>query len=146
MDTTPQTLTRISEPLNLSEETGAPPVPRGYTIHIGNLGQEEVIFCQAPKDNRKQQARVPAVPKRWFLMEDDNGVKHWMPENDFPTRPIREFMIAQGLRTWIKFGIAPTHKAPKPSTILRMEYGMKGKPEDLLEQFLAFRKITLKEH
>jgi hypothetical protein len=37
-----------------------------------------------------------------------------------------------------------TAKAPKCSTILRQEYGMKGKPADLLEQFLNFRQIDLK--
>jgi hypothetical protein len=97
-----------------------------------------------PTDKRKTRSRVPKVQRRWWLMVDDTENWFWVPEDDYETRPIREWMIAQGLQTWIKFGIAPTNKAPKPSTILRMEYGMTGKPEDLLEQFLAFRKITLR--
>jgi hypothetical protein len=55
-----------------------------------------------------------------------------------PTGHIRLLMIASGLRFEIKCpGMRLTSKAPKCSTILRREFGLKGKPESLLSQFEA---------
>ena len=122
-----------------------PPVPKGYTLHLAEHEGNEVIICRMPADKRKSKGRVPAEPKVWFLMTNSRGENFWIPENDFATRTIREFMLAQGLQMEIKFpGFQMTAKAPKCSTILRQEYGMTGKPEALLEQFLAFRCIDLK--
>ena len=137
----------ISSPLTLSPVDGelAPPaVPTGYTIHLAEHDGNEVFICQPPKDKRKSQGRVSKEPKYWILMSSGNGKHFWIPEKDFPTRTIREFAIAQGLSMEIKFpGFRMTAKAPKCSTILRQEYGMKGKPEDLLKQFLEFRQIDM---
>jgi hypothetical protein len=137
----------ISQPLTLSPVVGEqppPPVPTGYTIHLAEHNGQEVFVCRAPKDKRKSQARVSKEPKYWILMSAGNGKHFWIPESDFPTRPVREFMIAQGLQMEIKInGFRMTAKAPKCSTILRQEYGMKGTPESLLKQFIAFRQIDL---
>ena len=55
-----------------------------------------------------------------------------------PTGHIRLFMILSGLKLEIKFpGMRMTRKAPKCSTILRKEFGLSGKPENLYNQFLA---------
>lgn len=122
----------------------APPVPRGFSIHFARHDEQDVIVCRAPVDKRKSKGRVPAQPKIWILMTNTRNENFWIPENDFPTRTIREFMIAQGLQMEIKLpGFQMTNKAPKCSTILRQEYGMTGKPADLLEQFLKFRQIDL---
>jgi len=123
---------------------GAPRVPRGYTLHMVRHDGQEVLACRAPADKRKSQGRVAKEPKYWILMTSGNGQHFWIPEKDFHTRPVREFAIAQGLQMEIKFpGFRMTAKAPKCSTILRQEYGMKGKPQDLLEQFLEFRQIDM---
>lgn len=124
----------------------APQLPTGYTTWLVNIEPEgEVICAIAPVDKRKSRGRVPAEPKRWFLKTNPRGQNFWIPENDFNTRTIREFAIAQGLEMEIKFpGFQMTAKAPKCSTILRQEYGMKGTPERLLAQFLEFRQIELR--
>jgi len=55
-----------------------------------------------------------------------------------PMGSIRLLMIASGLRFEINCpGMRLTSKAPKCSTILRKEFGLKGKPESLLSQFEA---------
>ncbi len=55
-----------------------------------------------------------------------------------PTGRIRLGMILSGLRLEIKFpGMRLTRKAPKCSTILRKEFGLKGTPEKLLAQYEA---------
>ena len=137
----------VSEPMVLSPVPGeqAPPaVPRGYTIHLAKLDGNEVFVCRPKQDKRKSQGRVPKEPKYWVLMTKGDGRHFWIPENDFPTRPLREFAIAQGLRMEIDIpGMRMTAKAPKCSTIMRQEYGMTGTPESLLKQFLAFRQIDL---
>jgi hypothetical protein len=123
-----------------------PAIPKGYTVHLATLDDgQDVIACRAPVDKRKSRGRVPKEPKLWFLMTNARGDNFWIPKDDFHTRPLREYAIAQGLEMEIKFpGFQMTAKAPKCSTILRQEYGMKGKPADLLEQFLKFRCIDLK--
>ena len=53
-----------------------------------------------------------------------------------PTGPYRLLTIRQGLCLEIRIpGARLTGKAPKCSTILRREYGLKGKPVKLLAQF-----------
>ena len=53
-----------------------------------------------------------------------------------PTGPIRLLTIRQGLCLEIRCpGMRLTGKAPKCSTILRREFGLKGKPVKLLAQF-----------
>lgn len=127
------------DPKSLPEEV--PPVPRGFTVATDWNGR---VFAIAPADKRKRQARVQAEPPRWELRTDAGQTQfEWVPLKDFPTRPIREFMIAQGLEMESKFGISMTRKAPKASSIVRQEYGMTGKTADLLEQFVKFRKIVL---
>lgn len=114
--------------------TGAPPLPSGFTLRT--IGGDTVAAFLATSPNGKV----------WRLGSLPDGKLAWIPDENFPTLPVREFMIAQGLRMEVKFpGMRMTAKAPKCSTILRKEYGMKGKPERLLEQFLAFRGIELKE-
>ena len=55
-----------------------------------------------------------------------------------PTGHVRLFMILSGLKLEIKFpGARMTRKAAKCSTILRKEFGLSGKPENLYNQFLA---------
>lgn len=124
------------------EDENCPKVPRGYKTYQNT--ENGVVLCIAPEDKRKSKGRVPPKPKRFFLMEKfgEKGL-FWIPENDYPTRGIREFVIAQGLETEIKYKIKKTHKAPKCSTILRQEYGMTGTPASLLEQWLEFRQIEL---
>jgi len=140
----------ISKPLTISPVEGElppPAVPTGYTIHLAEHEGNEVFVCRPPTDKRKSQARVSKEPKYWILMSNGKGQHFWIPEKDFNTRPTREYMIASGLRMEIKFpGMKMTAKAPKCSTILRQEYGMKGKPEDLLKQFVEFRQIDLDSH
>jgi hypothetical protein len=126
MDTT--TLTPVT---SKQFPDGAPPLPRGYVAGIDHQG---VLFAW-PKSvpHRVYALCIAEVDFEWQLVD-----------KNFPTIPIREFMIAQGLRMEIKFpGMRMTAKAPKMTTILRKEYGMKGTPANLLEQFLAFRKISL---
>jgi len=53
----------------------------------------------------------------------------------FATGPVRLRMIQRGLRFEIKTGMRLTAKAPKCSTIIRREFGLKGKPASLLTQF-----------
>lgn len=53
----------------------------------------------------------------------------------FNTGPVRLLMIRRGLSFEIRTGMRMTNKAPKCSTILRKEFGLKGKPESLLAQF-----------
>jgi hypothetical protein len=54
-------------------------------------------------------------------------------------------MIYQGLRMEIKFpGMRMTAKAPKCTTILRKEYGMKGTPLSLYIQWCKFRNMAVK--
>lgn len=54
----------------------------------------------------------------------------------FNTGPIRLLTIRQGLCLEIRCpGMRLTAKAPKCSTILRREFGLKGKPVKLLAQF-----------
>lgn len=56
----------------------------------------------------------------------------------FPTGHVRLFTILSGLKLEIKFpGMRLTRKAPKCSTILRKEFGLSGKPQELYNQFLA---------
>lgn len=113
-----------------------PPVPRGYRI----LFEDGKLYAQGPADNRKSRVRVPAEPKRFTLMEDrEKGTLHWEEEGQFQTIPIRNFMIEQGLRMEIKFGMKLTGKAPKCSTILRQEFGMKGTPVSLYIQWCKFK-------
>lgn len=53
-----------------------------------------------------------------------------------PTGPYRLLTIRQGLCLEIRCpGMRLTGKAPKCSTILRREFGLKGKPVKLLAQF-----------
>jgi len=55
-----------------------------------------------------------------------------------PTGRIRLFAIASGLRLEIKLpGFRYSARTPKCSTILRQQFGLKGKPERLLAQFEA---------
>jgi len=55
---------------------------------------------------------------------------------DIPTGPMRLLTIRMGLRTEIRIpGMRLTAKAPKCSTILRKEFGLKGNPIKLLNQF-----------
>ena len=55
-----------------------------------------------------------------------------------PTGPLRLKMIRSGLQFEINCpGARLTAKAPKCSTILRREFGLKGKPPKLLAQFDA---------
>lgn len=112
---------------------GTPPLPRGYVAGLDDNG----ILHAWPK----------TVPDRIYALAfDEVGLAWQLVDGNFNTIGIREFMIAQGLRMEIKFpGMRVTAKAPKCSTILRKEYGMTGKPESLLEQFVKFRKIELKE-
>lgn len=57
---------------------------------------------------------------------------------DIPTGPIRLKTIRQGLKLEIKVpGMRLTGKAPKCSTILRKEFGLKGTPRRLLFQLEA---------
>ena len=52
------------------------------------------------------------------------------------TGPVRLLMIRSGLASEIRIpGFRLTGKAPKCSTILRREFGLKGKPVKLLAQF-----------
>ena len=124
---------------------GAPHIPTGYTVHLGELPDgQEVIVARAPEDKRKSQGRVPKTPALFFLMTNDAGKSFWVPEKDYGTRHIREFMIAQGLQLEIRMpGFQMTAKAPKCSTILRQEYGMKGTPAKLLKEWLEFRQIEM---
>lgn len=48
---------------------------------------------------------------------------------------LRLCMIRRGLDFEIRTGMRMTNKAPKCSTILRKEFGLKGKPAKLLAQF-----------
>jgi hypothetical protein len=59
---------------------------------------------------------------------------------DYPTRPIREGMVARGIVGQILFNMLPTAKAPKPSVIAKKEYGCKGK--DLVEVYMQFCEMT----
>jgi hypothetical protein len=45
--------------------------------------------------------------------------------------------ILRGLRFEIETGMRLTNKAPKCSTIVRREFGLKGRPPKLLAQFTA---------
>jgi len=117
---------------------GTPPVPRGYVIAANTDG---LVFC-FPKPADKM-----TVPIKFYSLRvgADPIDLAWEDDNQFPTLPIREMVIEQGLRLEIKFpGTRMTAKAPKCSTILRTEYGMKGAPLSLYVQFCKFRKIQLK--
>lgn len=115
-----------------------PPVPKNYLVFEAEGGH---FFTSPPPDKRKSRGRVKDERPRFWLKEDMSGQLEWVPENDYNTRPVREFMLRQGLEMEIKFpGMKMTAKAPKCSTILRQEYGMVGKPLDLYVQFCKFRK------
>ncbi len=56
----------------------------------------------------------------------------------FNTNIFRNNLILKGLRFEVKCpGIRLTNKAPKCSTIVKREYGLKGNPAKLLAQFEA---------
>lgn len=120
-----------------------PPVPRGFKIYANENG---VIFALAPEDKRKSRGRVAAVRPTWMLRSsDEKGTDlAWESIKGFPTQELREFAIALGLKTEVKFpGMRMTAKAPKCSTIVRQEYGMTGTPLALYMQFCKFRKIDI---
>ena len=120
------------------DDPRCPSVPRNYKVFLNDGGQ--FYTCSAP-DTRKSKGRVPKEPKKFFLMENpETNTLHWVPEDDYDTRPIREFMLEQGLRGEVLFNMQMTAKAPRVSTILRQEYGMVGKPLDLYMQFCKFRE------
>ena len=115
-----------------------PPLPRNYLLFVNEAGH---FFTSPPPDKRKSRGRVAEDRPKFWLKEDASGELEWEPENDYNTRPVREFMLRQGLEMEIKFpGMRMTAKAPKCSTILRQEYGMVGKPLDLYMQFCKFRR------
>jgi hypothetical protein len=117
-----------------------PPVPRGFTVWTDHEGK---VYTFAPEDKRKSRGRVPETPKRWTLMKNElAGTVHWVPDDAYPTLPIREGMIHRSLKSEILFNIRATAKAPKCSTILRQEYGMTGTPVSLYMQFCKFRKLV----
>lgn len=117
-----------------------PPVPRGYKITHTDDGR---VFATAPADRRKSRGRVPAEPKVFLLMADPaNGRLAWVMADQAQTIPIRNFMIEQGLRMEIKFGMKLTGRAPKCSTILRQEFGMQGTPVSLYMQWCRFQGYT----
>lgn len=128
----------MSDPVLDAHIPDAPPIPRGFKIYETTDGR--FYTCSAP-DTRKSKDRVPKQPKKFWLMEnEETRALHWIPDDDYPTRPIREFVLEQGLRSEVLFNMQMTHKAPRVSTILRQEYGMVGKPLDLYMQFCRFRE------
>lgn len=54
---------------------------------------------------------------------------------DYPTRPIREGMIARGIVGQILFNMVPTAKASTPYAIAKKEYGLKGNKVKVYMQF-----------
>ena len=134
---------KIVEQIQPNDETflghDVPPVPRNYHIFRQEDGR---IFTCPPEDKRKSKTRVKVErPKFWLMQNPDNGDLEWVPDGDYNTRPIREFMLRQGLEMEIKFpGMKMTAKAPKCTTIIRQEYGMTGTPLALYMQFCKFRK------
>lgn len=117
-----------------------PPVPRGYKLFAGEDEDLGKVFAQAPADKRKSKGRVPAGPKLFCLMQDQEGKLTWEQVGETrQTIPIRNFMIEQGLRSEILFNMRLTGKAPKCSTILRQEFGMQGTPVSLYVQWCKFK-------
>lgn len=66
-------------------------------------------------------------------LADEQIEKH----KTFETGPFRLYYILRGLKFEIETGMRLTRKAPKCSTILRKEFGLKGKPETLFYTFQA---------
>lgn len=58
---------------------------------------------------------------------------------DFPTRPIREGMIARGIVGQILFNMLPTRKAATPYAIAKKEYGLKG---SMVKVYMQFCEMT----
>ena len=83
---------------------------------------------------------MPDEPRKFWLMQNDKEEFTWVRDGEVPTESIREFMLEQGLRGEVLFGMRMTAKAPKVSTILRQEYGMTGTPLALYMQFCRFKK------
>lgn len=54
---------------------------------------------------------------------------------DYPTRPIREGMIARGIVSQILFNTVPTRKAATPYAIAKKEYGCRGSMVKVYHQF-----------
>ena len=123
------------------DDPRCPPVPRNYKVYQNEAGQ---FYAMPGEDKRKQQGRVNKDRPKFFIMEHvDDGRLEWIPEKDYNTRHIREFMLKQGLEMEIKFNMKMTAKAPKVSTILRQEYGMTGTPLALYMQFCKFRSLKI---
>ena len=61
---------------------------------------------------------------------------------DYPTRPIRELMIAQGIKGQILFGMLPTRKARTPYAIAKLEYGCRGSMRKVYLQFCEMTDQT----
>lgn len=58
---------------------------------------------------------------------------------DYPTRPIREGMIARGIVGQILFNMVPTAKASTPYAIVKREYGLRG---SMVKVYMQFCEMT----
>jgi hypothetical protein len=58
---------------------------------------------------------------------------------DHPTRPVREMMIAMGLKSEILYGMRMTAKAPPCNSIVAKEYGCKGSK---VKRYMQFCEMT----
>jgi len=58
---------------------------------------------------------------------------------DYPTRPIREGMIARGIVGQILFNMVPTAKAATPYAIAKKEYGLRG---NMVKVYMQFCEMT----
>ncbi len=91
------------------------------------------------KDVNQRLIALSPTRKMFILMVDEKGNVGWPEITDIKTIPVRELMIKQALVMEIKFNMRATRKAPKATTILRKEYGMKGTPLRLYMQWCRFR-------
>jgi len=58
---------------------------------------------------------------------------------DYPTRPVREGMIARGIVGQILFNMVPTRKASTPYAIAKKEYGLSG---NMVKVYMQFCEMT----
>ena len=59
---------------------------------------------------------------------------------DYPTRPVRELLLQQGLKGEILFNMRMTRKAPPANSIIMKEYGIKGRSR--VKRYMQFCEMT----